>query len=270
MQPNEETSESNRSHSLFEDPAIAQAATEDPFVRYMSKNWRKVLTTVIVLALGWYGYTSFLATQQNKQAALSQLASSVRDAYQVFATDEAAYRKAKSELDKNKDEAKKAELTKKLEEAEATKTSSKEKVTRIIQALGDADTRPYPQVVGLYKGLVALKSGELETAKSTLGQDLWNNKNIPLDSPERFFGELGALSLARTFLDTDGKEGEAKEILFKLAENGTISAVPAGLALEAVVADGKERERLVLALESIKTREPEQEKFLTEALERLK
>lgn len=257
-----------RAPNLFEDPSIAQSAKDDPFAKFIARNWRPVFGTVLVTVLVVWGYNTFRTTNEAKRAAASELFSGVRQSYGMYVGQVNTLSQAKIELTTLTDEKRKSELTERVAKLETDSKTQREKLERMIQALEDNLVEPFPRLAHLYRALLFVRDGDLDRVRSLLGSESWQTVGSP-GSPERFVAELSSLTLGKALVDRDTTMREGLRILFELAENGASSQVPAVLSLSAVVTDSEDKTRVTKIINDIQTKTPAQTKFLSQALERV-
>lgn len=257
-----------RSPNLFEDPAIAQSAKDDPFAKFLSENWRQVAGTVLVAVLVVWGYNTFRATNEAKRAAASDLFADVRTNYSLYINQSNSLSQSKVELATATDDKKKGELTTRITKLESDTKDQKAKLERMIQALEDNLVEPFPRLAHLYRALLLVREGDIARVRSVLGVESWESVGSP-GSPDRFVSELSALTLGKALVDRDDSIGEGIKVLAGLAERGTTAQIPAVLSLSAVVTTPEDKQMVERFIADIETKNPAQIKFLAQAKERL-
>jgi hypothetical protein len=250
---------------LFEDPAIARAAAEDPFAKFVQQHWKRVaLVVAVALAIG-YGINNFRSTRELKRANVSALFADMRNAYSQLTFQEATLMQSRMELTEATDPTKKAEVEKRIAESETALNEQRVKIERMSEALEDNVEEPFPRLARLYRGLVAARSGDVTKARNALSGDRWESTGTP-GSPERFVAELGAFVLGKALVDDPTSIKEGTQILAALAERGDAARLGSALAYAAIAASPEERASAKKFLEAIKTQHPEQSKFVLEAI----
>jgi hypothetical protein len=250
---------------LFEDPAIARAAVEDPFAKFVLQHWKRAALVILAALAVGYGVMNFRAIREQKRANVSALFADMRNAYSQMTFQEATLIQARIELAEATDSAKKTEIEKKIAETEKTLGEQRIKIEKMSEALEDNVEEPFPRLARLYRGLVAVRSGDLAKARTALATDPWETTGTP-GSPQRVVAELGAFVLGKGLVDDPESVKEGKQMLAGLAERGDTARLGAALAFAAVAETTEERSSAKRFLEAIQSQHPEQSKFVLEAI----
>ena len=266
--PKNQTKHRQPPRNIFTDPAIAEAAQDDPVIQYFVQNWRSILTVVVAIPLLMFGYNTFRSTNEAKRAAASATFGEIRNVYTGIQTEDEQLRTAKKDLEKG-DAAKKDELTKKVTELEGKISSDRDRIGKMLQSLEETGIQPFPVLARLYRGLLAARDGNSAQVRTLLGGISWENVT-PVDSNERLVAELSALVAGRSLLDTPDSVKEGQALLLKLAQQGQFTRTQAALALAAVAETPEDKSTALAAIEKLQADQPEQQKFLTDAVDRLK
>jgi hypothetical protein len=245
------------SRNIFEDPAIAAAAQNDPFARFVVKHGKTILFSLIALALGMVAVNRFTVTQQNRKAQITQEVRAIQKEYEALGVklDELASLKAESSPA--------ADQAEKIKGLEGDVNQIKEKATLKLTALETSGS--FPDIVRLYRGLIAARTGELDRAKDALTAGSW--EQYPQASAERLVAELASLALAKSLADSDAHRPVAQQALVALAERGTVAAAQAVLALRTLARTDEERGDVDKLSEAVQKRLPSQRKFLSNVSE---
>ena len=253
------------SNHLFEDPAIALAAKDDPIAQFMVKNWRTILGVLIAIPCVIFAYNTYKATNEAKRAAASALFGEVREALGSVNRDTQELATTRNELDSAVG-AKKDELIKKVADLEVRVRSGRERLGKMTESLSDTAIEPFPQLARLYQGILAARSGDLAEVKGVLSGVNWENVTPP-DSRSRMVAELSALVLGRAYLDSPDGVKEGRQILSSLAEKGSFARTQALQALLASSDSPEDKAAAVALAEKLKSEQPEQEKFFVDLLQ---
>jgi len=251
--------------NIFEDPAIADAAKTDPVVRFMSTYWKPVMGALIAVALGMIAYNKIKETSAQKRAAATQTFNELREQYNTMVTKQEEAKTLERALS-SKTGSEKDDSAKKIDELKKETEQLWEKVKLRADAL--ESPAPFDILGRLYKGMAAARMNDYDAAESALIKTPWEISGRP-GSGERMVAELATLGLARSLLDSEKHSVAAKGALKGLAERGDFAAVGAVSSLASVVSTDEEKKAVRDLAEKIKSRLPAQEKFLSEATERV-
>lgn len=243
--------------NIFEDPTIAAAAQNDPFVRFVVKHGKAILISLGAVVLAMVAYDRFTVTQQHKKAQLTQDVRGVQKDYEVLVgkLDELSNLKAQSPSTTEQQE--------KVKALEAEIQQIKERGTLKLTALETSGA--FPDIVRLYRGLIAARTGELDKVKGVLSSGSW--EQLPEGSSERLVAELTSLALAKSLIDSETHRDVAKQTLVALAERGTVAAAQAVLALHSLASTDEEKAEVKKLVEGVHKRLPSQRKYLVNVSE---
>lgn len=251
--------------NIFEDPAIAAAAKNDPFAQFVAKNWKRIAGVLFAVVLGMIAYNAVRTTQEQKRAVSTALFAQVREQYKEIVGKRQELVKLQAELSTKPDAEKKA-VQDKITALETEVGAIREKSKLMLSSL---DSPPPFDLLGrLYGGLIAAQFGEYEQTKSALINTPWELTGRA-GSPERMTAELAVLGLGKALSDSSQHVQYAKDSLVRLAENGEFAAVPALEALAALASTSEEVSKVKSILGILETRFPSQSKYLTEVKEGL-
>lgn len=248
------------SRNLFEDPAIAMAAQNDPFARWVVKHWRTIVVTLVALAAGILGYDRFTTVALEKRSAATAVLNSVQESYHQLVTKEESLLTLRAEEAAQKDATEKAKIATKIETASKEIDQLKDKVTLMVESLDSS--APYSTLKDLYRGLLAARAKDYEKTKTALQNNAWEQVGKP-DSSERFMAELLAFGLSRALIDSDAHRDFARDQLVRLAERGSFAAVPAANTLMMIAVTEPEKAQARQLAETLRTKYPSQQRFLT-------
>ncbi len=255
------------SNNIFEDPAIREAATNDAFARFVINNWRSVLALLVAVGVLMVAYTSYTTTALNKRAAATARLAEIQESYKALVDSQEDLAKTQSELANAKDDSQKATLTTSVEQKTKSLADSRAKLALVIDSLDS--TPPFDTLAQLYRGLIAGRFKDFDSVTKALAAiPAWNT--LPNgDSSQRFVAETAALGLAKSLAQSEQHQQQAAEQLRALAEGGAYVAVEALGAYSALAKTPEQIASTRTLLESVKTRFPAQERYLTEINERL-
>ncbi len=253
VSPENTPPEGKNSRNIFQDPALSEAAKNDPFARFVAKNWVSILVTLGAIAFIIMAYNRFTVTQEHKRAELTQSVRDIQDNYDLLLERQGELASLKSETKPAADSATKIEaLTKEVE-------TLKERTTLKIDALERSGS--FVSIAQLYRGLIAARFGDLEKTQSVLAATSWEQAG-PEGSSERFTAELATYALAKSLLDSEAHAAVAKAALVSLAERGTIAAPQAVQALATVAKSDEEKAQVKSLADNVSKRLPSQQKFI--------
>ena len=255
-----------RAHSIFEDPAIAEAAKNDPFVRFVSRNYRSLLAGLIAVGLSILAYNGFQTTAEQKRANATQALIEIQQGYDELVTKQRELQALRDQELGQADSAKKEELKKTIESAGKDVEDGRARLKLMVDAL--SSPQPFDVLAKMYKGLVSARTGDMDSAYGVLESVNWESVGAD-NSPERMSAELVTLALARALMDSPSHVAKTKEILAGLARKGSSAAVQAAVAFASIAGTADERAQAKELIDSVAVRFPSQEKFLQSALDRL-
>lgn len=245
--------------NIFEDPAIAEAAKNDAFVRFVVRHWLSALVTLAVIAGSIIAYDIFTTTAEQKRADATARLGEIQETYQELVTKQGEVASLRTELQKSSDQKAKDETSSKLDSATKEVEQLHVKIGLMIAALDSP--KPFDMLASLYKGLVAGRFGDYATTKLMLSADAWEQAGKP-GTPERTVAEVVALGLAKMLAESDENRATAKETLQGLASRGTFVAVEAVQALSLLAETPEEKAEVSALVTDVKKRFPAQEKYL--------
>lgn len=254
------------SRNIFEDPAIVEAGKNDPFIRFISQNWRLLLAALIAVGLGIVGYSQMTETALQKRVDATRALRGVQEAYQEIVEQREVRATAEKERQAATDDKTRTEAA---ERAKKSADNAKQQEERLLAKIVELETVPsFAVFAGLYRGLVAAERADFGAVQAALGANSWETAGT-VGSPERASAELVSLGLAKALSDSDQHLDLAKSALKSLAERGDFAAVRAADALAALTTTPEEKEQAKAIIQALQTRMPTQQKLLVAALERL-
>lgn len=251
--------------NIFEDPAIAAAANNDPFAQFVAKNWKRIAGALLAVALGMIAYNAVKTTQEQKRAASTALFGQVREQYREIVSKKKELVKLQAEL-ASKPEGEKKAVQDQVAALETQVSAVREKSRLMLSSLDSPS--PFDLLGRLYGGLIAAQFGEYEQVKSAVLATPWELTGRA-GSPERMTAELATLGLGKALSESPQHMQHAKDTLLRLAENGEFAAVPALEALAALASTQEDSDKVKAILGVLETRFPSQSKFLSEVKEGL-
>ena len=262
----EQQASTTTSRNIFEDPAISEAAKNDAFVRFIARNWRSALLTLVVVAGAMVAYNLFTTTAAQKRGDATARLSEIQDTYKAIVTKQDELESVRTEQQKSSDQKAKDEAGAKLEAGSKELEQLREKISLMIAAL--ESPHPFDTLANLYRGLVAGRFRDYETTNSILVSNSWEKAGKE-GSPERSIAEVVALGLAKTLVESDAYRQTAKQTLQALAERASFVAVEAVDALSLLATTPEEKASVAGLIAEVKKRFPVQEKYLSDATARV-
>ena len=252
--------------NIFEDPAIVEAGKNDPFIRFVSANWRLLLAVLVAIGLGIVGYSQVTATTLQKQADGTRVLRGVQQAYQEIIEEREVLVAAQAEERAAKDDKTRAEAA---ERAKKSSENLQRKEDRLLAKATELETMPsFAPFSSLYRGLVAAQRGDFGSVQAALAAQAWETVGKS-GSPERAAAELSALGLAKALSDSDQYLDPARLALKALAERGDFAAVRAADAFAVLATTPEEKAQAKALIGLLQSRMPSQQKLLIDASERL-
>ncbi len=255
-----------RTHSIFEDPAIAQAAKDDPVVRFISQNWKTVIGALIAVALSMIAYNSFKSTAEQKRASATQTLIDIQQGYKAITDKQESLTTLAKELLVESDPKKKDELQQKIDADTKELNQLRDRTTLVIDSLKSPE--PFDMLAQMYRGLMAARFGDYATTEKILSATSWEAIGSP-DSAERMAAELAALGLARSLVDAPSSGEMVKSALTNLASKGSFAAAQAAVTLATIAVTPDDRAKAREVIDGVSRRLPSQEKFLAPAREQI-
>lgn len=245
--------------NIFEDPAIAAAAQNDPFARWMSKNWKVVAVILIAVAVCMVGYNQYTSIEAQKKADATENLNEIQSTYDELVAKENALAALQTEKNAATDAKVRGETQTKIDESQKEIASLRDKLVLMTDAL--VGPKPFDLLASMYKGLMFAQTKEFDKAQAVLAQASWDNVGKP-NSPERMAAELVTFAIARALLDSPAHVAFAREKLIELAERGTFAAVQAGNAVRLVAQTDAEKQKANEIATSLVSRFPAQMRFI--------
>jgi len=253
--------------NIFEDPAIQEAARNDAFARFVLKNWRSLLMTLIAVGACVMAYSTYTTTALNKRAAATGRLADIQDSYKALVDLQEDLEKQRSELSTAKDESQKATLTASVDKRTKEIEEAKNKLSLVIDSLDTSE--PFGTLGKLYRGLLAGRFNDFDgVTKALAAVPVWNTITDKKSSA-RFVAETAALGLAKSLAPSSAHQQQAKDQLRALAEQGEFVAVEAVGALAALVTSPEEKTSTKQLLDTVRARFPSQDKYLSDLADRL-
>lgn len=246
--------------NIFEDPAISEAAKNDAFVRFVSKHWRSSGLTLLAIVAAIVAYQIFMSTALQKRAQATGSLTDIQEAYQALTNQLDEKATLERDLTAATDEKVKVELSQKIEAEKKDLDTLREKINLMISSLDSS--QPFQRLAALYRGLVAAKFGDFDTARASLGEVSWQQVGSP-NSSERAVAEVVAFGLSKSLLQTEKYRSEAQASLEQIARQGTLVPVEAVRLLAASAATPEEKKLAHDVGEDVKKRYPSVTQYLS-------
>lgn len=251
---------SSTGRSIFEDPAIGDAAKNDVFVRFVLNNWRSLLLLLVAIGASMIAYNRFTATALDKRARATGVLADVQSAYKGVVDKQEELVKLQADLALAKDEAAKKSASTSVEAKSKEIEESRSKLSLMIDSLSSPS--PFDTYAKLYRGLLASRFKDFAQVESALRSvPSWEAVSDPRSS-ERFISETVTLGLAKALAQSDEHFALAKEKLTALGERGEFVAVDALAALVLLLNTGEEKESFKKLLDAARVKFPAQAKHL--------
>jgi hypothetical protein len=248
------------SRNLFEDPAIAAAAQNDPFARWVVQHWRTIVVVLLAIGASMLGYNRFTTVAVEKRSAATAVLNSVQESYHQLVTKEESLVTLRAEEAAQADAGEKAKITAKIDTTSKEVDQLKDKVTLMVESLDSA--APFNTLKELYRGLLAARLKNYDKTRDALANATWEQVGEP-ESSERFMAEILSFGLARALIDSDAHRALAREQLVKLAERGSFAAVPSAKTLLMIAASEPEKAQAQQLADALRAKYPSQQRFLT-------
>ncbi len=253
--------------NIFEDPAIQEAARNDAFARFVLKNWRSLLMTLLAVGACVMAYSTYTTTALNKRAAATGRLADIQDSYKALVNLQDDLEKQRSELSAAKDEAQKTTLTASVEKKAKEIEEARGKLSLVIDSLDPSE--PFGTLGQLYRGLLAGRFKDFDAvAKALVAVPSWSAISDKKSS-SRFVSETAALGLAKALAQSSAHQQQAKDQLRALVEQGEFVAVEAAGALTALATSPEEKTSTKQLLDVVRGRFPSQDKYLSDLADRL-
>jgi hypothetical protein len=256
--PNTGTASTGR--SIFEDPAIGEAAKNDAFVRFVVSNWRSLVLALTVVAASIIGYNVFTTTALEKRARATTLLSDIQDGYQALVERQKSLVKLRDDQSSAQDDSAKKKANEDLELANKELGEARSKISLMIDSLDSPP--PFDSYAKLYRGLLASRFGDYAAVEQVL-QSLPSWQAIDdARSSKRYISETATLGLLKALAQSDAYQAKAKEGLMALVSGGEFLAVEALAAYSLLVVSPDEQDALKRSIDALKVKFPSQVKSL--------
>ena len=252
--------------NIFEDPAIVEAGKNDPFARFIAKNWRFLLVCLCAVGLGMVGYNRWMTTATQKRADATKILREVQEGYRQLVEKQSTLLTLQNEERLAGDEKARASVAEKVKRQSEDVNALRNKLGLMLAGLESPP--PFNTLASLYRGLLAAQVGDFDATNAALSESSWESVGSP-QSPERAAAELVALGLANALADSDKYRDVAKSTLIQLAEKGDVVAVRAIGSLAVLAASPEDKERVRTLIAAAQQRFPAQQKLLSTASERV-
>lgn len=253
-----QTSASGR--SIFEDPAIGEAAKNDAFVRFMAQHWKSLLLTLVAVGAAMVGYNVFTTTALEKRARATTVLADIQESYQGVVEKQQTLTKAREEQQTATDDAAKKKATDSIDATTKELTEARSKLSLMIDSLDSPP--PFDSYATLYRGLLAGRFGDYAAVQLALSAAPSWEAIDAATSTKRYIAETVHLGLLKSLAQSDAHSTPAKEGLKALADGGEFLAVDALAAYASLAATPEERAGLKGLVEKLRGKFPGQGKYL--------
>ncbi len=252
--------------SIFEDPAIGEAAKNDAFTRFVARNWKSLLLTLVAVGAAIVGYNIFTTTALEKRARATTLLSDIQQSYRGIVEKQGALIKLRDEQLSAKDEAAKKKAADSLDVVTKELSEARAKVSLMIDSLDSPP--PFDSYATLYRGLLAGRFGDYAgVAQALNAAPAWQSID-DARSNKRYIAETVTIGLLKSLAQSEAHEKVAKEKLKALAEGGEFLAVDALDAYSLLATAPEDQDALKRSLEALRTKFPSQSRYLDVIAER--
>ncbi len=252
--------------SIFEDPAIGEAAKNDAFVRFVSQNWRSLILTLVAVGAAIVGYNIFSATALEKRARATTLLADIQESYRGVVEKQGALTKLQDEQQGAKDDAVKKKAAESLEAATKELNEARAKVSLMVDSLDSPP--PFDSYATLYRGLLAGRFGDYAAVERALqAAPAWQSINDARSS-KRYIAETVTFGLLKSLAQSEAHQALAKEKLKALIDGGEFLAVEALAAFSLIATTSEDQEALKQSIDTLRTKFPSQGKYLDLVAER--
>jgi hypothetical protein len=260
------TSTASTGRSIFEDPAIGEAAKNDAFVQFVAKNWRSLLLTLVTVGAAMVGYNVFTTTALEKRARATTILSDIQENYQGLVDKQAGLAKLREEQQSAQDDVAKKKASDSIETSTKEINEARTKIALMIDSLDSPP--PFDSYATLYRGLLASRFGDYEAVEKALQSAPSWEAIDDVRSSKRYIAETIHLGLLKSLAQSDAHRAAVKEKLKELADKGEFLAVDALAAYSLVAEAPADQDSLKQAIEALRSKFPSQGKYLDLIAER--
>lgn len=262
------TSTASSGRSIFEDPAIGEAAKNDAFVRFVAQHWKSLLLTLVTVGAAMVGYNVFTTTALEKRARATGILSDIQESYQGLVEKQASLAKLQDEQQSAQDDAAKKKATDAVESTTKEIGEARVKLSLMIDSLDSPP--PFDSYATLYRGLLASRFSDYAAVEKALqAAPSWEAID-DVRSSKRYIAETIHVGLLKSLAQSETHQALAKEKLKELADEGEFLAVDALAAYSLIAATPEDQESLKKSIETLRGKFPSQAKYLDLIAERSK
>ncbi len=253
--------------SIFEDPAIGDAAKNDAFVRFVAQNWKSLLVTLVAVGAAIVGYNIFTTTALEKRARATTILADIQESYRGIVEKQGALKKLQDEQQNAKDDATKKKVAESLEAATKEINEIRTKLSLMIDSLDSPP--PFDSYAMLYRGLLAGRFEDYGAVEGALkAAPDWQSID-DARSTKRYIAETVKIGLLKSLAQSVAHQALAKEQLKALADGGEFLAVEALSAYSLIATTPEDQQALKRSLEALRTKFPSQIKYIDLIAERV-
>lgn len=254
--------------SIFEDPAIGEAAKNDAFVRFVAQNWKSLLLTLVAVGAAIIGYNIFTTTALEKRARATTILADIQESYRSIVEQQGALKKLQEEQQSAKDDAAKKKASESLEATNKEINEARTKLSLMIDSLDSPP--PFDSYATLYRGLLAGRFGDYAAVEQALNAaPAWQSID-DARSHKRYIAETVTIGLLKSLAQSEAHQSAAKERLKALADGGEFLAVEGLSAYSLIATTPEDQEALKRSLEALRGKFPSQSKNLDLIAERMR
>ena len=259
-QGNSQGVSSDPRRNIFEDPAIAQAAANDPLMRWVLVNWKILVALAAAVILATVAYLRFTAVALEKRTNATKTLNEIQTTYASLVEKEGEVAELRGDLESQSDPKERESRTTKITQGEKEIEQLRDKVVLMADSL--VDPKSFGTIASMYKGLIASRRQQFDETKRALEEIHLDQLGAP-DAPERFVGEVVALALARSLVDSEQYRALARETIVTLAQKGEVVAPRAANALGLISNTPEEKAQAESIVASVQSRFPGQQAYLS-------
>jgi hypothetical protein len=251
----------NTPHGGVLDSEIAQNIEDDPFLRFLSKHSKTIITVAIIVGALWFAKNRFQQTYiQSMQRAGDLLSGASADLKTVTAQERELQIKqltaAPVKQDKEQGKEQSGEQSEELAKLAKAVEEAENRINGSLSSLA-TEKEPYPEIAKLYQTILLLSANGSESI------DVVNWKNLQSAKPgDLLIVELRALAGFRAGLDNEKVRPQAIAGLRELVRGSRYVGVPALSVLNALAADEASRQELAVLAQQFASNHPEQRELL--------
>lgn len=257
---------------VFDDPTISQTVAEDPLFKFFQRWSNHIFGTVLVVLLVWSVTRMLESTHIAGQMSAAQIYAALRNnVAEINGIDRELTEQQVKLQNLQKEE---GDSTTQIAAIEKEMKDLSERRARLVTsgegkavALREQKS-PYDVIGRMYAVLLSVQNPTVKSLPAEMNKVQW--QAVRPDNPERLFLEVGALRLARSYLDQEALRTQGMATLNELADKGVYMHAMAGRTFAEVANNEDEKRTALTILEEILAAHPEQAEVLEDILQQLK